>query len=87
MRETERVEFHPPKDFVPPEGIEAGKDWDLVCSFRTKPDGRICLTQLGDAKMPGYDGKEENHREEKPDYKEYASGMMGQMQPQGAMEG
>lgn len=65
----------PPEGFTPPAGSEGGKDFDLVCTFRAKEDGSLCMTMLGDAKMPGYD-EDEDH---KPDYKEYASGMQQQM--------
>jgi len=67
-----RVEFKAPADFRPPENIEADKDFDLVCSFRVKPSGELCLTKLGDVDMPGY-GKNEGHEgpEHKPDYSEY----------------
>lgn len=78
---SDRVEFRPPKDFTVPEGTEAKGEFDLVCSFRVKPDGMICLTMLGDTKMPGYDGKEEEAEETKsrPDYKQYAQSMTDEM--------
>lgn len=66
----------PPEGFTPPAGSEGGKDFDLVCTFRAKEGGTLCMTMLGDAKMPGYDEDEGEH---KPDYKEYASGMQQQM--------
>jgi hypothetical protein len=72
-----RIEFTPPPDFAPPENIEEGKDWDLVCSFRTKPDGTVCMTKLGDLDLPGYGSKEDHDEDgvskEKPDYKEYVN--------------
>lgn len=74
------VEFVPPKDFTPPENTSQDKDWDMVCSFRTKPDGRICMTKLGDTDMPGYgskkDQKHEESKETKPDYSEYSQSIM-----------
>ena len=83
----DRVEFRPPNGFSVPEGSEEKGEFDLVCSFRVKPDGMVCMTQLGDHKMPGYDGKEEETEETKtrPDYKELASsvtaGMPGTQEP------
>lgn len=76
-----RVEFRPPKGFAMPEGTEEKGEFDLVCTFRVKPDGMLCLTMLGDTKMPGYDGKEESTEETKtrPDYKEYAQSMTDEM--------
>lgn len=71
---TEKVEFKPPKEFRAPEDVPMGEDWDMVCSFQTKPDGTICMTKIGDTPMPGY-GKRE-YKESKPDYK----AMAGQMQ-------
>lgn len=60
------VEFPVPEGFMAPEGVEAGKDFDLVCSFRLKPRGTMCLTKLGDLAMPGYDDKDD-----KPNRPEY----------------
>lgn len=60
---TKRVEFTPP-DGVVPEGAEAGEEFDAVCTFRVKDSGDICLIQLGETKMPGYDSSPQY----KPDY-------------------
>lgn len=76
MNDSQKVEFTPPKDFTPPAGSEGGEEFDLVCSFKAKEGGTICMTKLGDAKMPGYDDEGESH---KPDYKEYAQSMSQQM--------
>lgn len=76
---TEKVEFRPPKDFVPPES-ENGV-FDVVCSFRANPDGSVCLTQLGDVKMPGYEDLEDE-KPNKPGYGGYASKMQGAMPEQ-----
>ena len=70
---SKRIEFRPPAEFKSPENVEPGKDWDMVCSFRTKPDGTICMTKLGDVDLPGY-GTKEDHDDEpkhKPGYGEY----------------
>jgi len=79
-QQSRRVEFKPPEGFSPPENVEPGKDFDLVCSFQVKPTGELCLTKLGDHAMPGYDGKE-GHDEtkehmDKPDYGEYSKSIM-----------
>jgi hypothetical protein len=50
----ERVEFTPPKGVVP-EDIKKGDTFDLVSTYRLKDDGEICLIQIGDTKMPGYE--------------------------------
>lgn len=80
MCNGEKVEFTPPQTFTPPEGSEDG-EFDVVCSFRTK-GSQICMTKLGDVKMPGY---EDGDQQSKPDYSGYAQGMQSQMsgQPQG----
>jgi len=67
MNESPRVEFKAPPGFQPPQQEDPSADWDMVCSFRTKPDGTLCMTKLGDTPMPGYDGKSEKV-ESKPDY-------------------
>lgn len=54
---SERVEFMAPKGVVP-EDIKAGDTFDLVSTYRLKPDGQICLIQIGDVQMPGYDEDE-----------------------------
>lgn len=74
-----KVEFFPPKGFSPPEQTEPGKGFDLVCTFKVKPDGAICLTRLGETDMPGYGGRDEDAHESKPDYGEYAKGMAQSM--------
>jgi hypothetical protein len=76
MKDYEKVEFHPPQNAAVPEG-EGAQEFDLVCTFRRKPDGRVCMTQFGDAPMPGY-GKEKMN-EAKPDY----GGYVGSMRQQG----
>ena len=77
MTTPKKVEFVPPQGFTLPEGTQAGEDFDLVCTFRVK-DNKICLVQLGDTKMPGYD----KGRESRPDYSEYAKPMMDAAQQQ-----
>lgn len=71
---TERVEFRPPKEFIPPES-EDGK-FDVVCSFESKPGGTVCLTMLGETPMPGYGKDGDYHKESKPSY----AGVANQMQ-------
>ena len=48
----------------------------MVCSFITAPDGKICMTKLGDTSMPGYGAKEDDDEsketEHKPDYSDMA---------------
>lgn len=79
MQDGEKVEFTPPQSFTPPEGSDDG-EFDIVCSFRTK-DSKICMTKLGDVKMPGYEDGDEPQT--KPDYSGYAQGMQSQMQQGG----
>lgn len=40
-------EFTPPDGFELPEGAEPEKNFDLVATFKTKPDGKMCLVALG----------------------------------------
>ena len=85
--EGSRVEFAPPKSFNAPDNVEPGKDFDLVCSFQVKPDGKLCMTKLGDLDMPGYgSAKDEEKTEHKPDYGEYSKGIMNEM-PQAMQSG
>jgi len=81
MEHGSKVEFTPPESFHAPEGTEAGKEFDLVCTFRPSADGKLCMTKLGDTDMPGYDDKDEDR---KPDYSEYSKGLMDQMGESGA---
>lgn len=78
----EKVEFVPPKGFTVPE--HEGTDFDLVCTFRVKDNGEICLTKLGDTAMPGYGAKDDHEKgesksESKPNYASYATEMAGAM--------
>lgn len=59
---NERVEFMAPKGVVP-EDIKPGDTFDLVSTYRLKPSGDICLIQIGDTQMPGYDDAEEEYNE------------------------
>ncbi len=61
----EYVSFRPPKGFMPPEaGDGEGDQFDLVCSFKVDPDGKLCMTKLGDHDMPV-----KKEKEKAPDYK------------------
>lgn len=51
---AERVEFQAPKGVVP-DDVKPGDTFDLVSTYRLKPGGEICLVQIGETKMPGYD--------------------------------
>jgi len=48
------VEFKPPKGVVP-EDIETGDTFDLVTTYELRDNGEVCVVQIGDVKMPGYD--------------------------------
>lgn len=61
---SERIEFKAPKGVVP-EDVAAGDTFDLVSTYRLKENGQICLIQIGEHKMPGY---------EEDDYKESTKG-------------
>jgi hypothetical protein len=79
---TKQVEFIPPKEVAMPEGITEGEDFDLVCTFRMKSGGVVCMTKMGDADMPGYESKGQRARpESKPDYSAMADSMQQAGQP------
>jgi|SRR5690348_2372437 len=79
-----RVEFTPPKEFTLPETAMQSGEFDLVCSFHVKPDGKICLVKLGETKMPGYDKEErEEENEHRPDYGELTRGIQEGMNMDG----
>lgn len=67
---TKRVEFQAPPGIVP-EGTTPGEEFDLVCTFRVKDSGTVCLVEMGDQQMPGYDEKSES----KPTYEAYSQSM------------
>lgn len=84
MKESSpKVEFPPPKGFVPPEGSEAGKPFDVVCTFEVR-DGKLCLKVLGETEMPGYNGDREESPP--PDYKDMAAGTVSDMAAGGVPE-
>jgi len=83
-KRPEPVDFVPPKGFQPPEGAEKpGDEFDMVCSFRIGEDGKLCLTKLGEAEMPGYEEKGEDGEDGKgkksppPSYDGMIGGLMG----------
>lgn len=55
-----QIEFTPPKGYVSPEGKT---EWQQMCTLRQKPNGKMCLVQLGDFNMPGYENKSEPPRD------------------------
>lgn len=69
-----RIEFTPPAGVVP-EGTKAGEEFDLVSTFRVKPDGNICLVMIGDTKLPGYSDNDKSKG--KPSYADEHEAMMG----------
>lgn len=79
-----RVEFTPPKEFHLPETAMKDGEFELVCGFHVKPDGKLCLVKLGDHKMPGYDGEEgKDESEHRPDYGEMTRGIQEGMMMEG----
>lgn len=68
-----RIEFHAPPGVVP-EGTKSGEEFDLVCTFRVKSSGEVCLVQMGDEKMPGYSERESKG---KPSYADEHEAMLG----------
>ncbi len=71
---TRKIEFDAPPGIVP-EGTKSGDEFDLVCTFRVKPDGDVCLVMMGDEKMPGYTTK--GGDKGKPSYSDEHEAMMG----------
>lgn len=73
--------FTPPKGFVPPEGSEKGKPFDVVCTFEPTEDGQLELTMIGNTPVDkDKDEEGESKTESKPDYSQMAQGIMGGMQ-------
>lgn len=72
-----KVTFTAPKDFAMPENVQMGETFDAVCTFKLESDGKVCLVQMGDAKMEGY-----NEKESKPSYSGYAKDIQGGMEEQ-----
>jgi len=79
---SNRVEFDLPEGFTLPEGTEPGSEFDLVCTFRLKKNKKLCLTELGDFDMPGYDDKEDASEPLKPGEYGQAKQMMTAGAPQ-----
>jgi len=69
----QKVSFRPPPGAVP-EGTALGEDFDLVCTFRVEQGGQVCLTLMGDHKMPGTSEGAYKH-EPKPSYTGEAQAM------------
>lgn len=75
---SDRVEFKPPKGVVP-EDVSSGDTFDLVTTYRLKPSGEICVIQIGDQKMPGYDEDQYEQEGKNKNRQSYAD-VMGSMQ-------
>lgn len=71
------VEFMPPAGVVP-ETTSPGDEFDLVTTYRLKPDGKVCLVKAGDVDMPGY-GDKDKGMAKAPDYSNMAEGMRSAM--------
>jgi hypothetical protein len=76
--DSDLVEFMPPKGVVP-EDVTMGDTFDMVSTYRVKHNGEICLIQIGDAKMPGYE-KEDYDRDTKGKNREGYGNVMKSMQ-------
>ena len=74
---SERIEFKPPKGVVP-EDVTAGDTFDLVSTYRLKPNGEICLIQIGDHKMEGYE--EDEYKDKSGGKRESYGNVMQSMQ-------
>lgn len=55
---TKRVEFKIPPGYTVPEGTESGGEWKEMATFRLKKNGQMCLVEIGEHKMPGYEDKD-----------------------------
>lgn len=72
------VEFHPPKGFEPP-AADDQKDgkWEMTCTFKTLPDGKIRMVMLGDTELPAEEKRKSTPKP--PTYDALASRMMQPM--------
>lgn len=68
---------------MPPDGSQAGKPFDLVCTFEVASNGNLLLTKLGDQEM---DHDESKESDSKPDYGNYSKGLMSGMMSEGSQE-
>lgn len=56
-----------------PEGVSPGDEFELVCTFRLKESGTVCLTQFGETEM------QDDKAEARPDYSDHVAEMRGAM--------
>lgn len=73
---SKRIEFRPP-DGIVPEGLTAGEEFDLVTRYRLKDSGEICVIEIGDTRMPGYESTERKS-DSKPTYQDYTKSMVNE---------
>lgn len=86
---AERVEFKPPKGVIP-DDVSTGDTFDLVSTYRLKGSGEICLIQIGDTKMPGYDEdeyEEQTNGQNRKSYADVMSSMQSTMSEGNSMPG
>lgn len=77
MTKPKAIEFDAPKDFRLPEGKQSGDEFSLVCDFKMKPNGKLCLVKLGDQELD----YAEDAGEKRGDYKELTAKMQSDYQP------
>jgi len=76
MAKPKRIEFDAPDGWNLPEGKAVGDDIEVMATVRVKPDGRLCLVELDEHKMPGY-------RDDEDDGKTYAQAAGDAMEQEG----
>lgn len=78
--------FTPPKSFRLPEGVGVGEPFDMVCTFESTENGKLRMTKLGDTEIETKEYESEETPKSKPNYEQYAQGIMGGMQQSGMAE-
>ena len=70
--DSQYVEFKLGKDMAIPE--HEGEEFDMVCTFRDKGDGRVCMTKFGEHDMP--EPPKDEGKEEEPSHRGLAQSIV-----------
>lgn len=68
------TEITPPAGWQPPQTDSPSGEFDIVCTFKPTPEGRLLMVKLGDADVSGGEA-----RDYKPSYESKAREIAGAM--------
>jgi hypothetical protein len=71
---SKKIEFLLPSEFVLPDGVDAGDEFEALATLQLKENGRACLVALDGNRVEGY--REDDEKPDKRSYSQAASDAM-----------